>query len=65
MDLNASRRYYHFLGKAAWRVKNVQGAIDVVKALPNEKIYIWAVIGLILKWVCVLRLLRKPVLREW
>ncbi len=40
VDLNASRHYYHFLGKAAWRVKNVQGAIDVVKALPNEKIYI-------------------------
>ena len=35
VDLNAKRNYYHFLGKAAWRVKNVKGAIDVVKALPR------------------------------
>lgn len=35
VDLNATRNYYHFLGKAAWRVKNVKGAIDVVKALPR------------------------------
>lgn len=24
-----ARTYFHFLGKAAWRVKNVQGAIDI------------------------------------
>ena len=29
VDFNRPRRYFHFLGKAAWRVKNVQGAIDV------------------------------------
>ncbi len=29
VDLDRSEDYFHFLGKAAWRVKNVQGAIDV------------------------------------
>ena len=38
--LDNKRDYYHFLGKAAWRVKNVQGAIDVVKNLPGEKLYV-------------------------
>jgi len=28
-NLDASRTHHHFLGKAMWRVKNVQGAIDV------------------------------------
>lgn len=41
-ELNTSspREYYHFLGKAAWRVKNVRGAIDIVKSLPGEKLYV-------------------------
>jgi glycosyltransferase involved in cell wall biosynthesis len=30
-DLDAERTHFHFLGKAMWRVKNVQGAIDVSK----------------------------------
>ncbi|EEX95075.1 putative glycosyltransferase [Vibrio orientalis CIP 102891 = ATCC 33934] len=30
-NLNADRQRFHFLGKAAWRVKNVQGAIDITK----------------------------------
>ncbi|RJX72389.1 glycosyltransferase [Vibrio sinensis] len=30
-DLNCSRERFHFLGKAAWRVKNVQGAIDITR----------------------------------
>jgi glycosyltransferase involved in cell wall biosynthesis len=30
-NLHTERQHYHFLGKAAWRVKNVQGAIDVSK----------------------------------
>lgn len=30
-DLNADRERFHFLGKAAWRVKNVHGAIDITK----------------------------------
>ena len=31
VDWSAPRDYYHFLGKAAWRVKNVKGAIHVAK----------------------------------
>jgi len=31
VDFSRPRLYFHFLGKAAWRVKNVQGAIDVAK----------------------------------
>lgn len=43
-DLSAAngRTYFHFLGKAAWRVKNVQGAIDVVRGMPGERL---AVLG--------------------
>ncbi len=37
-DLDIKRNYFHFLGKAAWRVKNVKGAIDVVKAANGEKL---------------------------
>ncbi|MEG1934769.1 MAG: glycosyltransferase [Rikenellaceae bacterium] len=29
VDLTLKRRYFHFLAKAAWRVKNLQGAIDI------------------------------------
>ena len=29
VDFDARREHHHFLGKAAWRVKNVVGAIDV------------------------------------
>ena len=38
VNLDAERTHYHFLGNAAWRVKNVKGAINVVKALPRERI---------------------------
>jgi len=37
-DLQCKRNFFHFLGKAAWRVKNVQGAIDVVKASQHEEL---------------------------
>ncbi|MEZ9231548.1 glycosyltransferase [Vibrio amylolyticus] len=30
-NLTSARERFHFLGKAAWRVKNVQGAIDITK----------------------------------
>lgn len=40
VDFNARRHYFHFLGKAAWHVKNVTGAIDVVKKLPGEHLYV-------------------------
>ena len=32
------RSYYHFLGNAAWRVKNVQGAIDIIHQTKKEKL---------------------------
>lgn len=35
-ELNQKRSGFHFLGKAAWRVKNVKGAIDLVKRMPKE-----------------------------
>ena len=31
VDFNTARSHFHFLGKAAWGVKNVKGAIDVAK----------------------------------
>ena len=39
-ELNAPRSYAHFLGKAAWRVKNLKGAVKVVTALPGERLYV-------------------------
>ena len=38
--LNNTRQYFHFLGKAAWRLKNVQGAIDLIKKTKREKLYV-------------------------
>ncbi|MFC7297883.1 glycosyltransferase [Herminiimonas aquatilis] len=32
VNWKTDRTYFHFLGKAAWRVKNVQGAIDIARA---------------------------------
>lgn len=37
-DLNRKREYFHFLGNAAWRVKNIVGAIEIIKATKNEKL---------------------------
>jgi glycosyltransferase involved in cell wall biosynthesis len=37
-DLNNKRNYFHFLGDASWRVKNVKGAIDVILQTPEEKL---------------------------
>lgn len=31
VDWKQERNYYHFLGKAAWRLKNVKGAIHIAK----------------------------------
>ncbi len=39
-QLENKRSYFHFLGKAAWRVKNVKGAIDTITKLKGEKIHI-------------------------
>jgi glycosyltransferase involved in cell wall biosynthesis len=41
-NLQQPRTHFHFLGKAAWRVKNVQGAIDTVLKTPKETL---AVLG--------------------
>lgn len=38
-DLDNTRKYVHFLGKAAWRVKNVRGAIDIA-GRAGERIHI-------------------------
>lgn len=35
-DLDNDRHYFHFLGKAAWRIKNIRGAIDVVKQAKQQ-----------------------------
>lgn len=40
LNLSEPRKHMHFLGKAAWRVKNLKGAIDVIKALPEERLYV-------------------------
>lgn len=37
--LNNKREYYHFLAKAAWRVKNVRGAIDIINKC-SEKLVV-------------------------
>ncbi len=37
-DLSAKRDAFHFLGNAAWRIKNVKGAIDVVKGTKSERL---------------------------
>ena len=37
-DLNKQRSYFHFLAKASWRVKNVRGAINVIKKTRTERL---------------------------
>jgi len=37
-DLFNKRNYFHFLGDAAWRLKNVQGAIDIIKGTKKERL---------------------------
>ena len=36
-DLKNKREKFHFLGKGAWRIKNLKGAIDVVTSTKKEK----------------------------
>lgn len=38
-DLNLPRQHYHFLGKAAWKVKNLRGAIRLCRLL-NERLHV-------------------------
>ena len=35
-DFSTRREYFHFLGNASWRVKNVVGAIQVIKGTRSE-----------------------------
>lgn len=37
-DLSRERNHFHFLAKAAWKVKNVQGAINVINKTKSEKL---------------------------
>ena len=36
VNLEVERKHFHFLGKAAWRVKNVEGAIKVISKAKGE-----------------------------
>lgn len=38
VDLSLPRRRFHFLGKAAWRVKNVRGAIRIAKKIDGGEL---------------------------
>jgi len=37
-DFNKKRDYYHFLGNAAWRVKNIKEAIDTILRIKDAKL---------------------------
>jgi glycosyltransferase involved in cell wall biosynthesis len=37
-DFTIKRKYFHFIGNAAWRVKNVKGAIKVIQQTPSERL---------------------------
>ena len=40
VNLVEKRDYFHFLGKAAWRVKNVKGAINTTLKLKGETLHV-------------------------
>jgi len=37
-DFENHRKYFHFLGHASWRVKNVKGAISIIRATKHERL---------------------------
>lgn len=39
-DFVKERKYFHFLGNAAWRLKNVKGAIRSIKNTPKEQLQV-------------------------
>ncbi|NMH28388.1 glycosyltransferase family 4 protein [Flavobacterium sp. SE-s28] len=39
-NLESQRSYFHFLGNAAWKVKNVKGAISIISKSKTEKLYV-------------------------
>lgn len=41
LNIKGPRTYFHFLGKAAWRVKNVRGCISMIKQMgADERLYV-------------------------
>jgi len=39
-DFHLAKEHFHFLGKAAWRLKNVKGAINAIKQTPSERLVV-------------------------
>ena len=39
-DLAQEQKYYHFLGNASWRVKNLKGAIQTIKNTKSERLHV-------------------------
>lgn len=39
-DPHRRRSYFHFLAKAAWRVKNLRGALNIIRQLPDERLHV-------------------------
>lgn len=37
-SLDNKRNYFHFLGNAAWRIKNVKGSIDIINSSKKERL---------------------------
>lgn len=37
-NIHGKRNYFHFLGDAAWKVKNIKGAIRVISLTKNERL---------------------------
>ncbi len=40
VELNNQRSYFHFLGNAAWSIKNVRGAIRAIKKTRRESLHV-------------------------
>jgi len=39
-NFKKTKNYYHFLGKASWKVKNLKGTIRIIKELKNKKLFV-------------------------
>jgi glycosyltransferase involved in cell wall biosynthesis len=39
-NLKNKRSYFHFLGNAAWSVKNLKGAINIIKKTKDDQLYV-------------------------
>lgn len=38
LNISEPRTYFHFLGNAAWRIKNVRGCISMIRHMPGERL---------------------------